>query len=62
MIGKGPEGERLPYTFIFKRRVGVYPMRDPAFLEPVFVINTDITKIGIIILMAQQISAQLWRN
>ena len=51
--GAGPSAPHLPYTFIFIRRVGVHPLRDPAFLEPVFGLTTDNTKIGIIILMAK---------
>jgi hypothetical protein len=51
----GPEGKSLPYTFLFIIYEGVHPLRDPVFPEPVSVLTTDITKIGIIILMAKNI-------
>jgi len=60
--GVGPTAPHLPYILYIISRVGVHPLRKIIAHEPVFVINIDITKIRIIILMAQQISAQIWRN
>jgi hypothetical protein len=50
----GTSAPHLPYTFYFIKRVGVYPLRDPAFPEPVIGLTIDITKVGIIILMAKE--------
>ena len=35
----------MPYTFLFIRRVGVHPLRDPAFPEPVIGLTIDNTKV-----------------
>ena len=49
----GTSAPHLPYTFYFIICEGVYPLRDPLFPEPVIGLTIDITKIGIIILMAK---------